>query len=105
MDRACPGQFGGGRNGKRRGEMDGRAERREERNPARACCRTIKTAKSGRAEAGCRFIFRPTIERPQCKPNRFFMKCLRFLTVATLLALAWRPALAADATFPPGLRV
>jgi len=33
------------------------------------------------------------------------MKCLRFLTVATLLALAWRPALAADATFPPGLRV
>jgi hypothetical protein len=33
------------------------------------------------------------------------MKCLRFLTLATLLALAWRPALAADATFPPGLRV
>ncbi len=34
------------------------------------------------------------------------MKCLRFLTAVTLLAAAvWRPALAADATFPPGVRV
>jgi hypothetical protein len=33
------------------------------------------------------------------------MKCLRFLTAVTLLVAAWRPALAADATFPPGLRV
>ncbi len=33
------------------------------------------------------------------------MKCLRFLTAVTLLVAVWRPALAADATFPPGLRV
>jgi hypothetical protein len=37
------------------------------------------------------------------------MKCLRFLTAFTLLVAAWGPALgpalAADATFPPGIRV
>jgi hypothetical protein len=33
------------------------------------------------------------------------MKCLRFLIAVTLLVAVWRPALAAEATFPPGVRV
>jgi hypothetical protein len=44
-------------------------------------------------------------ERPRNKPNGFFMKCLRFLTAIALLVAVGRPVLAAEATFPPGLRV
>src|SRR5882724_11014373 len=56
---------------------------------------------------------RPTIERPQCKPSRFLMKLIRPLTAVALLVTAMSPvlcpvlcpALAADAIFPPGVRV
>src|SRR6266852_3433590 len=41
----------------------------------------------------------------QCKPKRPFMKRLRPLAVAALLFGALGPALAADVTFPPGVRV
>src|SRR5437899_3891746 len=65
-----------------------------------------KPLKPGAPKHCRRLRLRPTIERPQCKPHGFFMKCLRFLIAVTLLAAAaWRPALAADATFPPGVRV
>jgi hypothetical protein len=51
----------------------------------------------------------PTIERPQCKHSRFFMKPIRLLTAVALLVaamcLALPPAFAADAIFPPGVRV
>jgi hypothetical protein len=51
----------------------------------------------------------PTIERPQCKHSRFFMKPFRLLTVVALLVsatcLALPPAFAADAIFPSGARV
>src|SRR2546430_3576154 len=52
---------------------------------------------------------RPTIERPQCKPSRFFMTPLRLSSAVALLlaaiSLIFRPALAADPVFPPGVRV
>src|SRR4029077_4796079 len=52
-----------------------------------------------------RGLVRPTIERPQYKPNRFFMKCLRLLTAIAVFVAVTHPALAADPTFPPGVRV
>src|SRR6266849_7355550 len=98
--RQCPVNGCGARAGRPRGTS------RRNRTAPRPCYRALKTAKSGRAETCRRVVLRPTIERPQCKPHGFFMKCLRFLTAVTLLAAAaWRPALAADATFPPGVRV
>src|SRR5882724_8011186 len=98
--RQCPVNGCGARAGRPR------ANGRRNRTAPRPCYRAFKTAKSGRAETCRRLVRRPTIERPQCKPHGFFMKCLRFLTAVTLLAAAaWRPALAADATFPPGVRV
>src|SRR5579875_466831 len=46
------------------------------------------------------------IERPQCNPNRFFMKALHHLLAAALLLVAtMHSGLAADAIFPPGARV
>jgi len=48
---------------------------------------------------------KPIIERPQSKPSRFFMKPIRLLTAIALLATLMGPALAADAVFPPGMRV
>jgi hypothetical protein len=56
---------------------------------------------------------RPTIERPQCNLNRFFMKPIRLKSAVALLMgaiglvfyLAIGPVLAAELVFPPGVRV
>src|SRR3954471_16512095 len=48
---------------------------------------------------------RPTIERPQCKPGRPFMKPVRYLAAVALVIAATCSAFAADPVFPPGARV
>src|ERR1700688_1764388 len=74
-----------------------------------ACCRDLKPAKTGRQSFPVRDRCRPTIERPQCKPSRNFMKLIRLTAAIALVvaaaSLAFRPALAADPVFPPGMRV
>jgi len=48
---------------------------------------------------------RPTIERPQCKPGRSFIKPLRYLAAVAFLVAGTCSALAADPVFAPGARV
>jgi hypothetical protein len=47
----------------------------------------------------------PTMERPQCKPSRIFMKPIGLISAIALLVAAISPAFAADPVFPPGVRV
>src|ERR1700756_2108670 len=83
------------------------------RSVAGPCCPQVKPAKSDPTEGAPQEPRRPrvkgsrwpTTERPQYNPNRFFMKPLRLLTATALLVAAFRPALAADAVFPLGVRV
>src|ERR1700710_596117 len=48
---------------------------------------------------------RPTIERPQCKPGRSFMKSLRYFAAVALVVAMTCSARAADPVFAPGARV
>src|SRR6266568_1343595 len=78
------------------------------RTPAAPCCRDIKTAKSGPTDTrplSTLGLHRPTIERPQCKPGRPFMKPVRHLAAVALVVAATCSAFAADPVFPPGGRV
>jgi hypothetical protein len=72
-----------------------------------ACRRIAKTAKAGGPEtwpAGCGAAT-SIIERPQRKPSRPLMKCLRLCSAIALLVATLGPALAAEPVFPPGVRV
>src|SRR6202048_4037055 len=84
-----------------------------ERNRRLLCCRagcsvaeTPKRLKATELNRGPgKRPHRPTIERPQCKPSRFFMKPIRLLSAVALFVTAICPAFAADPIFPPGMRV
>src|ERR1700709_2243813 len=49
--------------------------------------------------------YRPTIERPHCKPGRSFMKPLRYFAAVALVVAMTCSARAADPVFAPGARV
>src|SRR5258705_3021699 len=67
---------------------------------------TSKPLKAGRRKRGpSRGLHRPTIERPQCKPGRSFMKPARYLVAVALIIAGTCSAFAADPVFPPGARV
>ena len=71
------------------------------------CCRNGKKAKAvdWNAATRCPGPRRPTIERPQCKLGRPFMKPIRLLSAVALLVATLSSAFAAEAVFPPGVRV
>src|SRR6267143_7189797 len=90
-----------------------------ERNRRLPCCRNCSVAETPKRLKATELNRgpgkrpdRPTIERPQCKPSRFFMKPIRLMFAVTLLVAAAcsafypaLPALAADPIFPAGSRV
>src|SRR3954468_18984414 len=101
-----------------------------ERTGVPACCKDIKTVKSGPTKIRpfrpprslnsrspnsrplnsgipeLQALRRPTIERPQCQPGRSFnMTPIRLFTAVALLVATTSSAFAADPVFPPGARV
>src|SRR6476469_5373204 len=98
--------------------------RLRERTGVPACCKDIKTVKSGPTKIRpfgpkvlnsrplnsgipeLHALRRPTIERPQCQPGRSFnMTPIRLFTAVALLVATTSSAFAADPVFPPGARV